>query len=545
LIAAWSLLGAISFIIGDAAVSLLEQPDRPRRGDRAVLALWLGLILCEWLALTLSLVTAVTPARFFSLVGLIAAAALVRRGGDIARQLKALRRRDLAAAAVITLAAAFVAAGLRPTPDIGEYHYPAIHWLASYGSVPGVAHLLFRLGAASGVFALSAPFDVLLPGRAMGVINGFILCLTAGQVVLTTVRITTGRGRRSDWFLWGGSLGLLAIELVIGSFTTTAPELGVAALTLIISWRMLATDEDPQSAGSLVPLALASGALVAKLSALLLVPIAALFVVTGRGLRTWIGAALLATILVAPMFLASVVASGCLAINVAASCLPVPWVVPADLVNLFSRYTLEWSRWGHYAPANAGPWDWLPVWLSMPLNVVVLPPFALSLIAFLAIAGTRLSRGERWILTLIAPSIVLVLVNSPDPRYNYALFIAPIGLLLGRLGPQALTWPPKSIIAFWSDPIGSAALLAFLLVGSATAIELHHGYAIGADRWLRPRPAPVVAVTQHSEDGLTYFVPGGGPACWRAPLPCTNRELQDLDLLAPERGLAGGFFRSR
>ena len=328
-------------IIGNAAFSILDRQGRHRRGDRIFLSLWLGLILGEWLALTLSLVGPVSPARFFPIVGLIVAAALVISGRDIAHRLRELGRGELAAAALITVAAGFVAAGLRPTPDIGEYHYPAIRWLADYGSVQGVAHLLFRLGAASGVFALSAPFEVLLPGRAAGVINGFILCMTAAQVALTTVRIATGRGRASDWFLWGGSLGLLAIELLIGSFTTTAPELGVAALTLIVAWRMLARDEEPRSADSLIPLTLACGALVAKLSALLLVPVAALFVVVGHGLRLWIGAALLASAVVAPTFLASIVTSGCLAINVAASCLPVPWAVPADLANLFFRYTLN------------------------------------------------------------------------------------------------------------------------------------------------------------------------------------------------------------
>ena len=482
----------------------------------------------------------------FSIVGAIVVAALVKRSRDVAMQLGALRRGDLAVAvSIVTLAAAFVAAGLRPTPDIGEYHYPAINWLASYGSVRGVAHIVFLLGAASGVFALSAPFDILLPGRAAGVINGFVLCLTAGQVVLTTVRVTTGMGRRSDWFLWGGSLGLIAIELLIGSFTTTAPELGVAALTLIIAWRMLAWDEDPQSVSSLVPLALAGGALVAKLSAVLLVPIAALFVVIGRGLRTWIGAALLATILVAPMFLASVVTSGCLAINVAASCLPVPWVVPADLVNLFSRYTLEWSRWGHFAPTNAGPWEWVPVWLSMPMNVVVLVPFGVSLIAFLAIARTQMSRGECWILALIFPSIVLVFVTSPDPRYNYALFVAPVALLVGRLGPQVLARLSKTAIAFCSNPASSAAMLAVPMIASAIAIELHHGYALTTERLLWPRAAPTVAVTQYSENGLTYAVPENGVACWRAALPCAKQKMQGVGLLAPERGLAGGFFKSR
>jgi hypothetical protein len=88
-------------------------------------------------------------------------------------------------------------------------------------------------------------------------------------------------------------------------------------------------------------------------------------------------------------------------------------------------------------------------------------------------------------------------------------------------------------------------MLAVLLVAGSIAIEMHHGYPLTSDRLLRPRPAPEVLVTQHSENGLTYAVPESGVACWRAPLPCAKQELQGVRLLAPERGLAGGFFESQ
>ena len=128
---------------------------------------------------------------------------------------------------------------------------------------------------------------------------------------------------------------------------------------------------------------------------------------------------------------------------------------------------------------------------------MVLLPFTLSLFTFLAITGPRPSPGERWVLALILPSIILVFASAPDPRYNLGLFITPIALLAARLGPRLLMRTPTPVIAFWSNPASSAALLAVLLVASASAIELHHGYALTPDRMLRPRPAPTIAITQY------------------------------------------------
>jgi hypothetical protein len=543
LVAGWLVLGGLALVIGDSALSILGANEKLRRGDWLILSLWLGLILCEWFALALSLLSAVSPARFFLPLGAIFAACLARRWRAIASQFRVLGSRDLIAGAAVMAAASFVAAGMRPTPDIGEYHYPAIRWLEEYGSVLGMANVLFRLGAASGVFALSAPFDALRPGQSIGLINGFGLCLIAGQVVVAGTRIATKRGRPSDWFLAAGSLGLLAIGLLTGSFTTTAPEVSVAALTLVIGWRMLAEDEDGGS-GSPVPMLLACGALLGKLSALMLVPVSALYAVIGRGLRAWLGAALLVAILVAPLLLASLATSGCLAINVAMSCLPVPWVVSIELVNDFSRYVLQWSRSAALLPADAGPWEWIPVWLSQWLNLVVLGPFAVSTIAYLAIAGRTLNRGERWVLALILPNLALLFVSAPDPRFNYGLFVAPVALLAARLGPMVLARHGGGL-AYGSDPIGWAALLAVPLVFSAAAIELHHGYPLNLDRLLRPRAVPAVTVTAHSGNGLSYVVPSGPPGCWGAPLPCADRELEGVRLRAPERGLSGGFFIDR
>ena len=159
---------------------------------------------------------------------------------------------------------------MRPTPDTGDYHYPAIRWLAEFGSVAGVAHLIERLGFVSSVFSPVAPFDAAFPTHALPVVNGFMLCLVAGQAALVMRRIVLSAARPSDWFLAAASLAILGIGLLIGSFTTPTPDVSVMVLTIAAAWRMLTTCESTNSR-SFVPLILCCGAL--RNSGIALVPV--------------------------------------------------------------------------------------------------------------------------------------------------------------------------------------------------------------------------------------------------------------------------------
>jgi hypothetical protein len=62
-------------------------------------------------------------------------------------------------------------------------------------------------------------------------------------------------------------------------------------------------------------------------------------------------------------------------------------------------------------------------------------------------------------------------------------------------------------------------------------------------RVLYPRLIPQAKVAVHSANGFQYYRPidFANGKCWAAPLPCSDRELTDTFLLAPEKGIAGGF----
>jgi hypothetical protein len=389
-----------------------------------------------------------------------------------------------------------------------------------------------------------APFDTVFVGRADGVVNGFALCLLSGQIVLVAVRIARGAARRNDIFLAVASAGLLAIGLVIGSFSTPSPDASLAALTCVIAWRILAAAESSPLETSMAPLLLACGALNTKLSGLLLVPVAGLYVVLGGGVRRWLIAGIVTAVFVAPFFLSSLRASGCLALPAAITCLPVSWALPFESVRELGAAATLFSRWDSQVPLNAGTWNWIPGWLMGTrqwLNATVFWPFVASLLGFLWVARHNLRRAEIWVLGLITPSLVLLFAAVPEVRYNAGLFVIPIALLAMRL----IAPPAKMASTNTMALIGAVAVIAIVQVAVSGAIEYRRFSHIAiAERLIRPRAISVEPYSIEAERELRYNLATSG-SCWRAPLPCASVPLGPTSLRAPEGGLADGFRSDR
>jgi len=548
--ACWVIIAIVGFPIGYALLQAFGGRGIARPGDRIVLALWLGLVACEWLAATVALVTAVTPAIFAAVAGVAAVIALTAMrhsvsGFDLHRDVReglaATPASHAAALAAIVIAAAFVAANLRATPDTGFYHFPAIRWLAEYGAVTGIVHINDRFGFVSNVWAMLAPFDTVLAGRAGGCINGFVLCLVSGQTAFAAVRVLRGDASQGDVFLGVASFCLLLIGLAIGSFSTPSPDPTVAGLTVVIAWRMLAAGERGGPEADMLPLLLACGALSAKLSGLLLVPVAGLYAVWGTNVRRWAAAAAVALILVAPFFATSLIVSGCFAFPASISCLPVSWALPTEAVDNLGRLLTLFTRWDSQPPADAGAWNWIPGWLTAQrfwLNTVVFWPFAISLGGFLWIAARRrVSRGELWVLALIAPSLVLVFAVAPEVRYNAGLFVIPIALFMMR----AVVRPRAKLMTHAKAVLAVAAAVALVELGFSSVIELRRSGRVDVvERLLRPTGVPTPAYQTIVSSGLRYNLAITGD-CWRTAPPCAPSRLPMIKLRFPARGIAGGF----
>jgi len=341
-------------------------------------------------------------------------------------------------------------------------------------------------------------------------------------------------------------LAIVFLASAIGSFTTATPDVIVMSLTSIAAWHMLANDERATKGLSFVPVVLTCGVLMSKLSGILLVPVAALFAVLGKPIRYWVAAACTSALLAGPYFIASFLTTGCLAFLVSLSCLPVDWRLSTEFVDRFSHLITVGSRWEvEPIPPDLGPWEWLPGWLAGTrywLNAAVFWPSILALVGYLGIAKWRFARGELWIMTLILPSMILILTRAPELRYNFGVFIAPMALLAARLaGPTAS--PCRVAKGFQAlEPIPMASILGIAVVAFAITSDIRHSLPVGLpERVLLPRHAPTVEVNDVAGNGFNYVVPESGGACWGAKLPCSDHALSDVTLRAPDRGIAGGF----
>jgi hypothetical protein len=311
---------------------------------------------------------------------------------------------------------------------------------------------------------------------------------------------------------------------------------------------MLAEQNESGGGGrrTMLPMLLAGGALIAKTSGILLVPFAALFAVAGKPLRSWVLTAVAGAVLVAPFFAAAVKASGCLALPSPASCLPLPWTLPAETVRALADNLWAWSRWGGPLPAGAGSWDWLPHWLAgrpFWFNAAIFWCFLVTSIAYLALAARRLSAGERWVLTLIVPSIALVLINAPDLRFNFGVFVAP-GALLAMHGAQRFGWAEGGSLPV-RGAIVAALAVAMVQVAYTVVIDRAHGRGVTVERLILPREAPQIAVTPRRTGDVAYVTPASGAECWRATPPCADHVLGGIALRDPARGVGGGFIAQR
>src|SRR5262249_943208 len=126
---------------------------------------------------------------------------------------------------------------------------------------------------------------------------------------------------------------------------------------------------------------------------------------------------------------------------------------------------------------------------------VVFWPSMLAFIGYFAVAKRRFSRGELWILSLILPSMVLVLTRAPELRYNFGVFIAPIALLTARvMGSSPGRWRTAEQ-AFVLEPIPIASMLAVAMLAVSFVWDIRHSVSVDLPErlWL-PRQAPSVEI---------------------------------------------------
>ncbi len=120
----------------------------------------------------------------------ITAAVFLMRG-DLGRIIvtlfKPVNIRILIAAVFVFIIMAYGASHGIMHYDTGLYHAQAVHWIESFGSVPGLANLHTRLGYNSSAFALNALYSFAFTGQSYHVTGAYAALILAWVCVITPV----------------------------------------------------------------------------------------------------------------------------------------------------------------------------------------------------------------------------------------------------------------------------------------------------------------------------------------------------------------------
>lgn len=503
LIAAWAVLMLVSAQIGAAVIC---QP---------VTAMWVGVVVWASMLLLLSLNLPITwPVALGVGVALWAIASRFR----LERALMIWPRGwQWAAIGVAMVIGAIVAQG-KTLYDTGLYHHQLIRWLASYGSVPGLALVHERFGFTSAWFALAAPLSTPL-GHTTSVLGGFAFVLTLLQWSTCLTRIWQHRSHRADWFLAIATTALLPYVLTTRMVASSSPNLVIVLLAIHSIFLYLQHAETGDRQPLIALLVLAAGAMAIKLTALPLV-LAAVVLALRRRVAGWaIGAVLT---LALPAQLVTLQTTGCPLYPSSVGCLALPWSLSHAGAAEMSQLIRTWAYWNlGQAPAGATLWDGLVAWVrATPIAA------SLALYSALCVVLSRSWLGWRFVVSVAGVGLLMFFYSGPDPRYG-------MGYLLILPCFWAASWlcklPPRPVV------MG-------LLASCAIAVSISYGQSAARPQTLRlawPAPLPTIEVQTYAINNVSLFKPVGKNQCWTAPLPCTP-ELNDAIRLRGT-GLHQGF----
>ncbi|HEY9859932.1 MAG TPA: hypothetical protein V6D16_10530 [Candidatus Obscuribacterales bacterium] len=569
-IAAWALLGIVSWVIGTALLQLLNATCFERLGDRWLAVLWLGLVVLAVTLLGTSLLLPLSPlVGGLVTTGLIAGSLFVpgtRR--EVFTSYTHLSPRLIWGVAVLALAIALFMTRQVTWIDTGIYHYGIIRWLAEYGTVPGLALLKKQFGFASAWFALAAPFNpVKLGGRVSALTNGFALLLAVLHFLFSLTQSFTAQAKLSDWFatLFFGMvlLPLLGTHLLSVILVSPSPDIPLIFLTGAVAWSILISTAQPSASvatGSnrifepeLIPLVLAAGAVTMKLTALPLLFIASLFYLFTKQFsfkRSLVGGVVLLGLLL-PMLLFSIVTSGCPLYPSAFLCLDLPWSQTSQEATQMAEVTRGWGTWFGSSPAGVPTalwlfWQWFNAIGSSKLIVLLV---VLSLLSMIYVVRTPLpqqNRGQLWILGLAVVGISFMMLQSPLLRFGlgYVVLLPVLSLAIlfhVKLQDRFTQLAERLAASQWGKSYQWKSL-GLLFVSTLLIVALSQPPA--RSRLVLPPPLPRAKVLQQQVNNVVYFSPQNSKgACWAAALPCSPEPAEDIWLRDATRGMQSGFIR--
>jgi hypothetical protein len=553
----WTCLTIVLFLVGISLLRICKADCFDRRGDRALAAIWLGLIGVSLLWLTVSLVLPLSP-----LIGWGMAIAVV----VLSLFSKQTRTEIVAYKSIISpslilgfLTLALLVAILTSQQivwfDTGLYHLGSIQWLSKFGAVYGVALINPKFGFISSWFAFSAPLIPDFIGNRVGAIaNGFVFLIALSHWIITLTRILKNQARLPDWFYLVYA-GILILVYLVTTFTGSpilisfSPDVSVNFLIGIIAWSILCIYQrdslsiHPISA-RIIPLIIASGTVAIKLSALPLLPGTLLFYARIKPVnfqRLFWGIAVIILLLL-PVNLFGIKTSACPLYPSQFMCLDLPWSVPAESVQLETR---EINFFDKVAPEKSAiPKFILAYWklLTQTEFKIIILLLALSLI----FAGLIIkpSSGEQWLVLIGLLGMAFIITKSPLLRFGIGYFILIPSLFIAGVGQLLLSKMPLMNQKMWRVQVRrSEKIVPLVALFIAGAIAVQNDVK---SRWLLPAELPRVQVIKKKVNDVEYAYPTNWTVrCWKYPLPCAHVPVHNVKLRDPELGIGGGFVNTK
>lgn len=574
-VAVWTGLLPVFLTVGCGWLHWLRGEAIDRSGDRAIAAIWLGLVVMAISMLAIAIFVPLSP-----LVGIAVTASWLL----LALKSQAVRA-ELSQWASNTSAKLLLGYGLCSVViaafisqqvtfiDTGQYHYGLIQWFSEYGITPGLALINPQFGFVSAWFAITAPFDFgVFEGRVSPVMNGVILLVAALQMAIALKRIALSRALLSDWFALVFLLAvcsLLVRTLLLSHVTVSAsPDSVIALLTVAVAWSMLVVSPaniDPTKgimSADLIPLVLSVGAVSIKLTALPLLAIATgFYLFNGIGQRISLRnrlkrlaiASSLILLLLWPLLTTEVLVSGCPLYPSTIACLDLPWTLPTTTTQDLAEKTHGWGQWFDPAPSGVNQWRWrLYQWFkggsSPKLITFLIFTSVCSVIYLLRSLRTNEQRVSQlyslfWLATLAIVGTAFMMLKAPIFRFgvSYALLL-PVLTLSVLFDSWAQQRGNHGTMKSFLKPLQKIEY-SLLFVGAFWAIAWStHAYDKVGDRLLIAPPLPTVALKVQKSNQITYFVSQDRKSrCWATDLPCVTTIRSDVKLRNPSAGLKGGF----
>ncbi|MBM4153871.1 MAG: hypothetical protein FJ221_02425 [Lentisphaerae bacterium] len=558
------VLLAASLPPGVALLLAFAGDAADRRGDRLLLAAWLGL-LAGWTALlAASLSVPLAPPAFAAYI--VAGAAFLgsaRVRAETRRLLGGAPRAAWAAAALLLAAAAGICAGIINNRDSLGYQHDMVQWLSDTGIVPGLGLIETGFGVLSAPLAFAAIVNHgWMEARAGALPNALVLALALLHLGIALARLLQRRGRPADVLAVVALPLALAMPLALKVPASVSPDLPAVVLSVVCAWSLLVLSRPRAADAALIPLLLAAGAVLGKVSAMPLLAVAGVHWLTRRpGPGAWGRALVCGACTAVPWMAGMTLATGC-PLYPSSFSLDLPWSDPETTRRIAEgiRNSAIWHQ-GTVPEGMAGvrylSGRWLGWWLRADLSNVAgfaLLLTALASAAVLAIRRRRLPEGGAWALAAGLAGIAYVVALAPVPRFGWGYLATPAGVLAAALaGAWAGPALPRAAAR-------SAALLAALLV-AVPALVLGRTALTASERrvdawlareapaarrvyWLLPPEIPLIRYDDKAGAALTLrgHLPRAG---WfepsRRPMYYPLEPRPGIRFRDPARGAAAGF----